>query len=50
MIKINEVQAKNILTFLERAQLSGKEVPAFVDIINVLNDQLNNSIEQEDTK
>ena len=41
-IDINEQQAKNILVFLERAQLSGKEVPAYVELLNVINEQLNN--------
>lgn len=30
--------AKNILLFLERVQLTGKEVPAWIEAVNALNE------------
>lgn len=40
-IEINSDQAKNILVFLQRTNLKGEEVPAYVDILNIINEQLN---------
>lgn len=37
MINLTPEQLKNLLAFLNRVQLQGAEVPAFVDLINALN-------------
>ena len=36
LIVTNEVQLKNTIAFLERASLSGKEVPAFYEVMACL--------------
>jgi len=35
-IQLSEVQRKNLLVFLNRVQLNGQEVPAFMEVIQVI--------------
>jgi len=44
--EINETQLKNLIEMLKRVQLTGAEVPAYVDIINILNNPINEQIEK----
>ena len=37
ILKLTEVQLNNLKAFLERVDLKGNEVPAYVDIINAIN-------------
>lgn len=36
-IELTDVQLKNLLTFLTRTSLVGNEVPAYIEILNILN-------------
>jgi len=49
-IKLSEQQAKNVLVFMERTQLSGKEVPEWVKISNTINDQLNSEHKESEVQ
>jgi tRNA C32,U32 (ribose-2'-O)-methylase TrmJ len=35
--QLTNEQMRNLMSFLNRTQLAGQEVPAFMDIINALN-------------
>ena len=35
-IQLSEAQRQNLLVFLNRAQLAGREVPAFMEVIKVI--------------
>lgn len=45
ILKLTEVQLNNLMLFLERVDLKGNEVPAYVDIVNIIN---NASPEEKD--
>lgn len=49
-IELSAAQIKNLKIFLERVSLSGKEVPAYVEIINALDDTENGPKEQDNKK
>lgn len=38
-MELTEQQKKNLLSFLSRVDLKGSEVPAFVEIINAINEE-----------
>lgn len=35
--ELTDVQYNNLMTFISRASLTGNEVPAYVEILNILN-------------
>lgn len=45
--ELSQEQVKNLITLLKRVNLTGEEVPAYVDIINILNNPIK---EYEKTK
>lgn len=42
-IDLTDVQLNNLITFITRTQLTGTEVPAYNELINVFNKILQNS-------
>lgn len=37
VITLNQEQAANLVIFLQRTKLDGKEVPAYMEIVNAVN-------------
>jgi len=38
-IELNDEQMKNLMVFLNRTQLAGTEVPAYLEIVKAINEQ-----------
>lgn len=50
MVELTQVQVKNLLVFLERINLSAKEVTAYIEVVNVLKNALNAQQTEVDKK
>ena len=52
-VKVNETIINNLLIFLNRTNIKGAEVPAFVEIINAINtakiEEASKKVKQDDT-
>ena len=47
-VKLTEQQLQNLLSFLNRVQLTGQEAVAFVSILQALNNSTSNSIREDE--
>lgn len=50
VVELSANQIKNLLAFLERVSLSGKEVPAYNEILNALTAAVEKSVEEPKEK